>query len=140
MGRVQLGYGQLGHPEQLLMPSSGVSGLYNPDNDHPVKANVVIDALSRKSYCNNLVAKERLPELHEEFEKLRIEACDSGYLQTLRVTYTLEDRIKEAEKSCKEIQKIKNLMEGKKLQNYQINERGTVWLKDRLCVSQDNQI
>jgi len=49
---------------------------------HPRKANVVADALSRKSYCNSLVAKERLPELHEEFEKLRIEACDSGYLRS----------------------------------------------------------
>jgi hypothetical protein len=51
-----------------------------------------------------LVAKERLPELHEEFEKLRIEACDSGYLHTLQVTYTLEEKIREAHKSCKEIQ------------------------------------
>jgi hypothetical protein len=63
---------------------------------HPEKANVVADALSRKSYCSSLVAKERLPELHEEFEKLRIEACDNGYLNTLQVTYTLEDKIREA--------------------------------------------
>jgi hypothetical protein len=34
---------------------------------HPGKANVVADALNRKSYCNSLVAKERLPELHEDF-------------------------------------------------------------------------
>ena len=63
---------------------------------HPRKANVVADALSRKSYCNSLVAKERLTELHEEFEKLRIEACGSGYLHTLQVTYTLEEKIREA--------------------------------------------
>jgi hypothetical protein len=75
---------------------------------HPGKANVVADALSRKRYCNSLVAKERVPKLHEEFEKLRIEACDSGYLHTLQVTYTLEDKIREAQKSCKEIKKIKS--------------------------------
>ena len=51
---------------------------------HPRKANVVADALSRKSYCSSLVAKERLPELHEEFEKLRIEDCESGYLHRRR--------------------------------------------------------
>ena len=70
---------------------------------HLRKANVVADALSRMSYCNSLVAKEGLPELHEEFEKLRIEACDSGYLHTLQVTYTLEAKIREAQKSGKEI-------------------------------------
>jgi hypothetical protein len=70
---------------------------------HPGKANVVADALSRKSYYNSLVAKERLPKLHEEFEKLKIKACDSGYLHALQVTYTLEEKIREAHKSCKEI-------------------------------------
>ena len=95
------------------------------------------DALSRKSYCDSLVAKGRLPELHEEFEKLRIEACGSGYLHTLQVTYTLEEKIREAQKSCKEIQKIKNLMQEEKLQNYRIDEQGTLWLKNQLCVPQD---
>ena len=98
------------------------------------------DALSRNSYCNSLVAKQRLPELYEEFEKLRIEACGSGYLHTLQVTYTLEEKIREAQKSCKEIQKIKNLMQEEKLQNYRIDEQGTLWLKNRLCVPQDQQI
>jgi len=41
---------------------------------HPGKANVVADALSRKGYCSSLVTRERLPELHEEQEKLRLEA------------------------------------------------------------------
>ena len=104
---------------------------------HPRKANVMADALSRKSYCNSLVAKERLPELHEEFEKLRIEACGSGYLHTLQVTYTLEEKIREAQKSCKEIEKIKSLMKEEKVQNYRIDEQGTLWLKNRLCVPQD---
>jgi ribonuclease HI len=45
-------------------------------NYHPGKANVVADALSRKSYCNNLMVKEEQPALHEELEKLRIEIVD----------------------------------------------------------------
>ena len=107
---------------------------------HPRKASVMADALSRKSYCNSLVAKQRFPKLHEEFEKLRIEACGSGYLHTLQVTYTLEEKIREAQKSCKEIQKIKNLMQEEKLQNNRIDEQGTLWLKIWLCVPQDQQI
>ena len=81
---------------------------------HPRKANVVADALSRKSYCNSLAAKEWLPELQEEFVKLRIEACDSGYLHTLQVTYTLEEKIRKAQKSCKEIWEIRMPMQEEK--------------------------
>jgi hypothetical protein len=62
-------------------------------NYHPGKANVVADALSRKTYCNNLMVKEELPALHEELEKLRIEIVDQGQVNELRVTYDLEERI-----------------------------------------------
>ena len=33
----------------------------------PGKANVMADALSRKSYCNNLMLQQSQPLLHEEF-------------------------------------------------------------------------
>jgi hypothetical protein len=59
----------------------------------PGKANVVADALSRKTYCNNLMVKEEQPALHEELEKLRIEIVDHGQGNELRVTYDLEERI-----------------------------------------------
>jgi hypothetical protein len=62
-------------------------------NYHPGKANVVADALSRKTYCNNLMVKEEQPALHEELEKLRIEIVDHGLVNELRVTYNLEERI-----------------------------------------------
>jgi ribonuclease HI len=62
-------------------------------NYYPGKANVVADALSRKTYCNNLMVKEEQPALHEELEKLRIEIMDRGQANKLRVTYDLEDRI-----------------------------------------------
>jgi hypothetical protein len=45
-------------------------------NYHPGKANVMADALSRKTYCNNLMVKEEQPTLHDELEKLRIEIVD----------------------------------------------------------------
>jgi hypothetical protein len=59
-------------------------------NYHPGKANVVADALSRKTYCNNLMVREEQPTLHEELEKLRIEIVDHGQVNELRVTYDLE--------------------------------------------------
>jgi ribonuclease HI len=65
-------------------------------NYHPGKANVVTDALSRKTYCNNLMVREEQPALHEELEKLRIEIVDHGQVNKLRVTYDLEERIRTA--------------------------------------------
>ena len=80
---------------------------------HPRKANIVADDLSKRSYCNSLVAKEQLPELHEEFEKLRIEACDSGYLHTLQVTYTLEKRSEKLKNHVRRSKKARTLCKRK---------------------------
>jgi hypothetical protein len=44
-------------------------------NYHPGKANVVADALSRKTYCNNLMVREEQPALHEELEKAENRIC-----------------------------------------------------------------
>jgi hypothetical protein len=69
-------------------------------NYHPGKANVMADALSRNTYCNNLMVKEEQPALYEELEKLRIEIVDRVQDNKQRVTYDLEDRIRKAQKSC----------------------------------------
>jgi hypothetical protein len=58
---------------------------------HPDKANVVVDALSRKHYCNNLMVKKEQTALYEEMEKLSLEIMGKGQLNKLRVKYTLED-------------------------------------------------
>jgi hypothetical protein len=39
---------------------------------HPGKANIVADALSRRSHLNMLVTMELLPEFYKEFEKLNL--------------------------------------------------------------------
>jgi ribonuclease HI len=77
-------------------------------NYHPGKANVVADALSRKTYCNNLMVREEQPALHEELEKPRIEIVDHGQANELRVTYDLEERIRTAQKSSAEIKACRN--------------------------------
>src|SRR3954463_8024090 len=57
----------------------------------PGKANVMADALSRKSYCNNLMLQQYQPLLHEEFRKLNLEIVPHGYLSTLVAKPTLEE-------------------------------------------------
>ena len=47
------------------------------------KANVMADALSRKSNCNNLMLQQSQPLLHEEFRKLNLHIVPQGFLSTL---------------------------------------------------------
>jgi hypothetical protein len=109
-------------------------------NYHPGKANVMGDALSRKTYCNNLMVREEQPALHEELEKLRIEIVDRGQVNELRVTYDLEDCIRKAQKSCAEVKALRELMKEGKEEDYCLDEQGTVWLKDQICVPQDKEL
>jgi diketogulonate reductase-like aldo/keto reductase len=86
----------------------------------------VADALSRKTYCNNLMVREEQPALHEELEKLRIKIVDHGQVNELQVTYDLDERIRTAQKSCAEIKALQKLMKEGKAEDYRIDEQGTV--------------
>jgi ribonuclease HI len=107
---------------------------------HPSKANVIADALSRKHYCNNLMVQREQPALYEEMEKLSLEIVKEGKLNELRVKYTLEDQIQQAQNGFLEIEEVKNLMARGKAADYRLDEQGTLWLKDRICVPRNNEI
>jgi ribonuclease HI len=107
---------------------------------HPGKANVVADALSRKNYCNNLMVRDEQPELFDELERLKLEIIEQGHLNTLTIKYNLEDQIRKAQKQCPELQKLKRTMRVGKGMDYRVDDRGTLWLKDRICVPQDQGI
>ena len=47
----------------------------------PVKANVMVDALSHKSYCCELMVQLQQPLLYEELRKLNIEIVPLGLSQ-----------------------------------------------------------
>jgi hypothetical protein len=86
------------------------------------------------------MVKEEQPALHEELEKLRIEIVDHGQANELQVTYDLEECIRTAQKSSAEIKDLWELMKEGKAEDYRIDEQGTVWLKERLCVLQDKAL
>ena len=75
---------------------------------HPGKANVVADALSRKSHVNTLMTGDLPRELAENLHELCLEIVLRGYVVTLEIQSTLMDKIKEAQKTDKEIAKIKD--------------------------------
>jgi hypothetical protein len=86
------------------------------------------------------MVKEEQPALHEELEKLKIEIVDHGPANKLRVTYNLEERIRTAQKSSAEIKVLRELMKEGKAEDYRLDEQGTMWLKEQICVPQDKAL
>jgi hypothetical protein len=63
-------------------------------NYHPGNANVIADALSRRSHVNMLATRELLPEFCEEFEKLDLGQESNTEVITMEVDSTLEQDIR----------------------------------------------
>ena len=77
---------------------------------HPGKANVVADALSRKSYVNTLVSGGLPQELVDDLKELRLEIVPRGFVAAMEVQSTLLGKIQEAQKDDKEVDEIKEKM------------------------------
>ena len=63
---------------------------------HPGKANVVADALSRKSYVNTLITEGLPKELIDDLRELCLEIIPRGYVAALEIQSTLLGKIREA--------------------------------------------
>jgi hypothetical protein len=74
---------------------------------YPGKANVVADALSRKSHCNCLTAKPMDITLCQEMEKLNLEIVQQGSLASVTIESTIRDQIVVAQEENKGIVHIK---------------------------------
>ena len=107
---------------------------------HPGKANVVADALSRKSHVNTLMTGEIPKELAENLRELCLEIVPRGYVATLEIQSTLMDRIRKAQKTDKEIASIKEKMKEGKAKGFHEDEHDTLWFEDRVYVPNDTEI
>nr|XP_051209200.1 uncharacterized protein LOC127326371 [Lolium perenne] len=96
----------------------------------PGKANVMADALSRKSYCNNLMIQESQPALYEEFRKLNLELVPQGYLANLVITQTLEDKIRKGQLRDICSKNIKENMHKPKYKSFSIDDQGTLFFQE----------
>ena len=56
---------------------------------HPRKANVIADALSRKSYINTLIGGGLVKDLAEDLRELRLEIVPRGFVAAMEVQSTL---------------------------------------------------
>jgi hypothetical protein len=77
---------------------------------HPGKANVVADALSRKSQVNLMVARPMPYELAKEFDRLSLGFLNNSRGVTVELEPTLEREIKEAQKNDEKIGEIRRLI------------------------------
>ncbi|WVZ63291.1 LOW QUALITY PROTEIN: hypothetical protein U9M48_012933 [Paspalum notatum var. saurae] len=101
---------------------------------HLGKANVVADALSRKSYVIMAISFQMPPELCEEFESISLGSVHHTTTTTFEAEPTLEQEIKKHQKTDEEIQEVREQIKVGKAPHFREDEQGTIWYKNRLCV------
>jgi hypothetical protein len=77
---------------------------------HPGKANVVADALSRKSYVNMAVAFQMPQEFCKELEQLSLGFLHHTSSASFKAEPTLEVEIRQHQKEDKKLQEIRELL------------------------------
>ena len=105
---------------------------------HPGKVNVVADALSRKSYANEVQVTSMSSELCAEFERLNL-----GFV-TNAVDLVLEPKLEqEIHKGQLQDAKLKEIAENiviGKAPGFRMDDNGTLWFGKKLCVPEDKAI
>ena len=104
---------------------------------HPGKANVVVDALSRKSMGSishlKVAYHPRLVELRSL--GVRLELIDTGaLLATFHVCLVLIYRIRELQTQDPTVIKLKREVESRQLKGFSVRADGTLMMGHRLCV------
>ncbi|WVZ76464.1 hypothetical protein U9M48_024440 [Paspalum notatum var. saurae] len=101
---------------------------------HPGKANVVADALSRKSYANMALGFQMPPELCEEFESLNLGFLSHTTVAAFEAEPTLEEEINKYQKEDEKLQEIRESLKKGEAPDFKEDEQGTLWYKNRICV------
>jgi hypothetical protein len=101
-------------------------------NYHSGKANVVADALSRRSHANHLVVKSILFELCDEFAKLNIVA--NTEVIEMEVGSSLLQEIRRGQVEDEKIIEIKCNIKEEKLLGFSEDDQGVLQYKERISV------
>ena len=109
---------------------------------HPGKANVVADALSRKTKRTIAFLAIVNPHLRKELEKLQTEVISSkeqANLAALQITSSIVDKIKEGQRNNPELVKLSKRVEEGSIQDFTVKE-GVLRVRDHLCVPKNAEL
>jgi hypothetical protein len=101
---------------------------------HLGKANVVANALSRKSQVNKMDAHPMPYELPKEFDRMSLGFINSTQGVTVELEPTLERDIKDGQKNDEKFNEIRQMILDGKGKDFCEDAEGIVWFKDRMCV------
>nr|CAE03662.3 OSJNBa0042N22.4 [Oryza sativa Japonica Group] len=107
---------------------------------HPGKVNVVVDALSRKCYCNVAWVEELCGEVQRDLEHLNLGIVEHGFVAALEAQPTLVEQVRIAQASDPEIAELKKNMRVGKARGFTEDEQGTIWMGERLCVPENKEL
>jgi hypothetical protein len=105
---------------------------------HPGKANVVADALSRKSYANEMQMLSMTSELCAEFEYLNLGIVANTI--ELVIEPTLEQEIYKGQLKDEKLKKIAEDIVIGKSPGFRMDDNGILWFGKKLCVLEDQTI
>ncbi len=109
-------------------------------NYHPRKANVVADALSRRSHVSQLVVNSMPFELCEEFDKLNLRIVANTEVMEMEVGSSLLQEIRRGQQEDEKVQEIKRNIKEKKSPGFSKDDEGVLWYKGRICVPNDKEL
>jgi transposase InsO family protein len=101
---------------------------------HPGKANLVVDALSKKEHVHSAIVAQLLDEIVEDFRRLNLGIVARTEGVTIDVEPTLEQEIRKGQIGDAKIQEIKDMITEGQGPKFTEDEQGTVWFKDMICV------
>jgi hypothetical protein len=102
-------------------------------NYHPGRANVVLDALSHKKYCNETFARRMQSKLRREIEYLNPGMVNEAKV-TIEVEPTLEVEIREGQLEDTKLKEIRQLIQDNKTSDFSEDSQGTLWLGKQIYV------
>ena len=110
---------------------------------HPGKANVVADALSRKSFSSlaALITSQR--PILEDMRRMELQVVlqdTRAYLASLVLRPTIFERIKAAQEDDDYLQKIRQEVENGTQVSFRVHEDGSVRFGDRICVPDNSGV
>ena len=101
---------------------------------HPGKANVVADALSRKSHCNCHLVESPETTLCADLEKLNLGVFPQGTVLNLELVPTLREQLVAAQRNDQGIAHIKQRLKNGEDLCFKQDQDGVIWFKNRLVV------